>query len=85
MARIKAFACIRPEATKAKDVAALPYDVYTKKEAREFVKDKPLSFLRIDRAETAFDENCDIYSDKVYAKDKELLDMALLDGVYKRD
>ena len=85
MARIKAFACIRPEATKAKDVAALPYDVYTKKEAREFVKDKPLSFLRIDRAETAFDENCDIYSDKVYAKAKELLDMALLDGVYKRD
>ncbi len=85
MARIKAFACIRPKELRAKDVAALPYDVYTKKEAREFVKDKPLSFLRIDRAETAFDENYDMYSDEVYKKAKELLDKALSEAVYLKD
>ena len=39
MAKIKPFKCVRPRKDLARDVAALPYDVYNSKEAREVVKD----------------------------------------------
>ena len=40
MATIKAFRAIRPYPEKAEEVAALPYDVYNRKEAREAVRGK---------------------------------------------
>ena len=85
MADIKAFKCIRPTVSKVADIAALPYDVYSSKEAREVVKDKPYSFLRIDRAETQLEENVDIYSDRVYEKARELLDGMIEDGSFITD
>lgn len=85
MADIKAFKCIRPTVSKVADIAALPYDVYSSKEAREVVKDKPYSFLRIDRAETQLEEDVDIYSDRVYDKAREILDGMILDGSFITD
>ena len=41
MAEIKPFLCIRPAEGKAADIAALPYDVYNRKEAKEEVKNSP--------------------------------------------
>ena len=55
MAVVKPFICIRPNKEVVCSVAALPYDVYDRKEAKEAVKGKPLSFLNIDRPETQFD------------------------------
>ena len=52
MADVRPFVCVRPEPAAVKEVAALPYDVYSREEACEAVKGKPLSFLNIDRAET---------------------------------
>jgi uncharacterized protein (DUF1015 family) len=54
-------------------IAALPYDVYNREEACKVVKDNPLSFLNIDRAETQFDETVDTYDDRVYQKAHDLL------------
>ena len=54
MATIKPFQCIRPEKSVAHRVAALPYDVYNRQEAKAEVQREPLSFLKIDRAETGF-------------------------------
>ena len=54
MADIRAFAAIRPRKGLEARIAALPYDVYNTEEAREIVNREPLSFLRIDRAETSF-------------------------------
>ena len=68
MAIIKPFFCIRPNSELASRVAALPYDVYNRKEACEEVKKEPLSFLAIDRAETQFDDSVDIYEERVYQK-----------------
>lgn len=85
MAFIKPFKCIRPTKQNAADVAALPYDVYNREEACEEVKDKPLSFLNIDRAETQFDASVDTYADCVYDKARELLDKAIADGVFVED
>ena len=85
MAFIKPFKCIRPAADVAHKVAALPYDVYNRSEACEVVKDNPLSFLNIDRAETQFDDSVDTYADCVYEKARELLNMAIEEGVFHED
>ncbi len=54
MSVIRPFKAVRPAQSLVEDIAALPYDVYSSMEAREVVKDKPKSFLKIDRAETFF-------------------------------
>ncbi len=85
MAVVKPFKCIRPEVSVAHRVAALPYDVYNRKEACEVVANEPLSFLNIDRAETQFSDDVDTYADCVYAKAKELLDGRIADGTFVQD
>ena len=85
MAEIRAFRGIRPAAGKEADIAALPYDVYNREEARKAVEGRPLSFLRIDRAETQLPEDTDIYAPEVYQKAKELLWGMVEDGDFVQD
>lgn len=85
MADIRPFGAIRPAKEYASEIAALPYDVYNREEAVEEVKDKPNSFLRIDRAETNFDAGVDTYDENVYKKADELLHMMISDGRFIRD
>lgn len=85
MAVVKPFSAYRPRTDIVDKVAALPYDVYNRKEAKEAVAGNPLSFLRIDRAETAFDDDMDMYSPAVYAKAKELLDGMIDRGEYIKE
>ena len=73
MADVKPFLCIRPRAEIAGRIAALPYDVYDRREAKLEVGREPLSFLRIDRAETQFADDVDIYAPEVYRKAHDLL------------
>ena len=85
MATIRPFMAIRPAANYAKDVAALPYDVMNSEEAREMVKDKPWSFLHVDKAEVDLPVGTNIYSPEVYAKAKENLDNMVANGVMGQD
>lgn len=85
MATINPFPCVRPEKSVAHRVAALPYDVYNRAEAKAEVEREPLSFLKIDRAETSFDDSVDTYAPEVYAKAKELLEKDIADGIYVKD
>ncbi len=85
MATIKPFQCVRPNNTVASKVAALPYDVYNSEEARLEVEKEPLSFLKIDRAETQFEGTVSPYEPRVYAKAKELLDGMIEDGTLITD
>lgn len=85
MAVIKPFAAIRPSAEKADRIAALPYDVYNRQEAKEAVKGNPDSFLNIDRPETQFPDDFDMYSQEAYDKAKELLWDMVDDGRFIRD
>lgn len=85
MAIIKPFAAIRPEAGKADKIAALPYDVYNREEAKEVVKKNPLSFLKIDRAETQFDDSVDTYDERVYTKAHDMLWEMVEDGSFVRE
>lgn len=85
MAKIKAFCCIRPREDLADKIAALPYDVYNRKEAKEVVSKNNLSFLKIDRAETQFDDSVDTYASQVYDKAKEIFESMVADGIYVTD
>lgn len=80
MADIRTFRAVRPAADKVEKIAALPYDVYNRKEATEIVKKNPDSFLAIDRAETFFDESVDTYDERVYIKAKQLLEERIAAG-----
>ena len=73
MAKIKPFKAYRPQEGREAEIAALPYDVYSREEACQVVQKNPGSFLAIDRAETQFDAEVDIYDDRVYAKAHEML------------
>lgn len=85
MATIRPFRCVRPTADVAGRVAALPYDVYNRQEAKAEVQKEPLSFLKIDRAETGFPDSVDPYAPEVYQRARELLQKEIADGIYTRD
>lgn len=85
MAQIKPFQCIRPKADLAERIAALPYDVFNSQESRAEVEKEPLSFLKIDRAETQFPEEVDIYDDKVYQRAHDTLWQMVEDGSFVED
>ena len=82
MAVIKPFCAIRPAVSKAERIAALPYDVYNRTEAKEEVKKHPESFLNIERAETQFADTVDIYSPEVYQKAHDILWGMVEDGSF---
>ena len=71
MAIIKPFKAVRPKDGLAEQVASLPYDVMSTKEAREMAKGNPLSFLHVSRGEIDFAEGIDEHSEEVYHKAKE--------------
>ncbi len=79
---VKPFAAVRPTASVADQVAALPYDVYDRAEAVAAVDGEPLSFLNIDRPETQFPADADMYAPEVYAKARELFDAHRADGTF---
>lgn len=73
MADIIPFKAIRPREDLVEKIAALPYDVYSREEARRKVEGDNYSFLRIDRAETQFPEDYDMYAPEVYEKARDML------------
>ena len=85
MAVLKPFKAVRPKDEYASEVGALPYDVMNSEEAREMVKDKPYSFLHVDKAEVDLPQGIDIYSAEVYEKAKENLDALSENGICKQD
>ena len=85
MAVIKPFKAVRPEKSAASNVAALPYDVYNREEASAAASKEPISFLRIDRAETNFPDDVDAYSPQVYEKAAEIFEGMISDGIFIND
>ncbi len=85
MAEIRPFRCIRPSKEAASAVAALPYDVYDRKEAKEIVKKNPLSFLAVDRAETQFEDGKNPYVPEVYEQAARTLKRWQQEGILTED
>lgn len=85
MAKIKPFCAIRPTREKADKIAALPYDVYNRQEAKAVVKKHPESFLKIDRAETQLEDTVDTYAPEVYQKAHDTLWGMVEDGSFVKE
>ena len=85
MATIKPFRAIRPNTELVHKVAALPYDVYNRAEAREAAQKEPVSFLNIDRPETQFPEDYDMYATEVYEKAASMLAEQRAQGIYVQE
>lgn len=85
MADIRPFQAIRPAKGQEEIISALPYDVYNRAEAREVVLKNPHSFLAIDRAETQFPEDMDMYADCVYEKASSMLKEWQEDGLFIKE
>ena len=81
MVTIKDFKALRPKNNLAKDVAALPYDVYSTKEAAEEIKKHPRSFLQVDLPAATVDVYDGPIND-VAVKNFEAMKAA---GIFERD
>ena len=85
MAVFKAFRALRPAPEKAAKVAALPYDVVDRQEAKAIGDKNPDSFLHVDRAEMDLPDETDLYDSSVYAKARENLHNMEADGTMIQD
>lgn len=85
MATVKPFKAVRPTEKLASRVAALPYDVYNRAEAKEETQREEYSFLKIDRAETQFPDSVDTYDARVYDRAAEIYQDMKRQGIYIED
>jgi uncharacterized protein (DUF1015 family) len=84
MVSIYRFAALRPDRTKAPEIASVPYDVVTTEEAACIIRQCPDSFLRVSRP----DAECPGISprdDRVYRHGKKVLDRMIDSGLMRRD
>lgn len=82
MAKVNPFRAVRPRADLAERIAALPYDVYSRQEAYGKVKGDSYTFLRIDRPETQFPADYDMYAPEVYEKARDMLQDMITQGLF---
>lgn len=85
MSLIRPFTGLRPDADRAAEVIAPPYDVLSSAEARIRAQDKPWSFLHISKPEIDLAPETDPYGEAVYAKGRENFQHMLQSGVLHRD
>lgn len=85
MAVFQTFRALRPAPQKAEAVAALPYDVVSRQEARLIGEKNPDSFLHVDRPEMDLEPEIDLYDERVYAKARENLDRMEAQGILLQD
>jgi len=85
MALLRPFCGVRPAPSFAAQVASLPYDVLSSKEAAAQAKDNPYSFFHVGKAEIDLPPGTNLYSDAVYAKAKENLQKFIRDKVLLQD
>jgi uncharacterized protein (DUF1015 family) len=74
MATLHPFRALRPRASDALAIAAVPYDVVNSDEARALADGNPLSFLRVSRAEIELPPGTDPHSEAVYLRAAENFD-----------
>jgi uncharacterized protein (DUF1015 family) len=85
VAIIRPFKALRPVPDKAEQTSCVPYDVVYGEEARTFVDENPLSFLRVTRPEAEFPEGSAPSNDEVYARARKNLEDLVAKGIYYVD
>jgi len=85
MAVVKPFKGLRPNPEVADKVAALPYDVMNREEAKKMAEGNPYSFLHVSRSEIDLADSVDPYSSEVYEKASENLKNMAKEGIMIQD
>lgn len=85
MPLIQPFRGLRPAPGRAAEVAAPPYDVLSRAEARAQAEGKPWSFLHISKPEIDLADDIDAYDAAVYAKAGENMQNMIAAGILERD
>lgn len=85
MSMIRPFRGLRPRKEFAHRIASQPYDVLDSDEARDIVKDNPLSFLRVVKPEVDLDPGIGLYSDEVYRQGAVNLRRLVEEGLMAQD
>jgi len=82
---VRPFRGWHPDADIMRQVACPPFDTLESDEAREMAKGNEKCFLRCNKPEIDLDPNIDVYSDAVYQKGKENLELFCAEGWLKQD
>ena len=85
MSLIKPFKGLRPLKNLAAQVAAPPYDVLNRAEAKAMAGDNRYSFLHINKPEIDIDDNVDPHDEQVYQRGAENLRRFREEGILLRD
>lgn len=85
MATIQPFRALRPKPELAARVAAVPYDVVDRDEARALAEGNPYSFLHVTKPEIDLPAGLDPYDDRVYAQGNTALHRFLDEEVLVQD
>ncbi|MCK5131248.1 MAG: DUF1015 domain-containing protein [Candidatus Sabulitectum sp.] len=85
MSVVRPFRGLRPSRDFAEKIASPPYDVLDSREARDLVKDNPLSFLRVVKPEVDLAPEVSLYSDEVYQQGARNLRRLMEDGLMVQD
>ena len=82
---VEPITCYRPRPEAAGEFSSLPYDVFDRAAAAAYVAGHPKSFLAVERPETTFPPDHDMYADDVYQRAHDLLAERVADGTLLRD
>lgn len=85
MAIIKSFRALHPHFEQAKLVSCVPYDVVYESEVREFIRENPLSFLRVTRPEAEFPEGSNPSGEQVHERGRQNLQKFIEDKILQTD
>ena len=83
--RLHPFASLLPAPDLASRVAAPPYDVVNRTEARAIAAGNPASFLHVGRSDIDLPDSTDQYDPAVYRTAREALDRLVREGTLRRD
>lgn len=85
MATIKPFRALRPAAEKAKQVACVPYDVVQRSEARAYVDQNRLCFLRVTRPKALYAKGARPPLAEIFERAKNNLDWFVREHIFSTD
>ncbi|MDZ7658353.1 DUF1015 domain-containing protein [Fodinibius sp.] len=85
MAILKPFKAWHPDPKNVEQIACVPYDVVSVKEARSIAKGNPKSFLHVVRPEIDLPEGTDPHDDEVYDMGAENLNKFLGNGILQQE
>ncbi len=85
MATIFPFKALRPRPDLVEQVAAVPYDVVNRAEARALAEGNPHTFLHVTKPEIDLADDVGLYDDAVYSQGASALKKMIDDGVMVQD